>query len=393
MNAGSTSVDQGGGEQAARSATAEQTGSGRAGAGQKRGGGPSSERGRLKARLNALNHSLRSEVVFSDDMQSAIADLQRILTAQFPPVTEYECTLIYEMAVAKAKGNHCGKLLEGDNDRCIARHLDFWDHDQTQRALDLRAKLLRDPTRTVHALRGFKQGAEVMISDWDGLRAMAAAGADWGEDQRDLAWSLLGVAPILRLGSKRVPPAGDPAALVALAEREIAALRTLKADRLDGQDEQDQADAVIGLTAQLDHTTKLRQRYATTFRNDYERNFKELLRVRAEAAESDRARQSRSGGSPPSSAPANRNEAIVRETMDRSVELYRQGNHAGALALLSKVWAPDPAEMKAFLEKNVELEARIKELQAKADAMPEPRFKWSAAPEPPHAGPSGGTAA
>jgi hypothetical protein len=88
----------------------------------------------------------------------------------------------------------------------------------------------------------------------------------------------------VRHGSPRVPPPGDPAALKRLAEREIEALRARIEERLDAQDEKEQADALVGLTAYFDHTTRLYQRYAREFRRDYDKHHRELLRVRAEEA-------------------------------------------------------------------------------------------------------------
>jgi len=66
----------------------------------KRGGGPKTDPGKLRSRASSFFHGFRARVVFSDDMAEAIHKRKTMLTEQFRPSTEYQRSLIADMAVA-----------------------------------------------------------------------------------------------------------------------------------------------------------------------------------------------------------------------------------------------------------------------------------------------------
>ena len=211
----------------------------------KRGGGPRTLRGRMTSRENAVKSSLRSKVVFSKDMASRILERNWILDSQFRPQTRYEHMLIADMALAKARMDRAAELQVESEDRYIDRTIDYWDHDQETRALKLKARLSRSPERVAHDLSGFKQGADLMITAWQGLASSLEITGDWNEEQRQLSLDLRGVPQVLRVGNWLFPPTVDKATLAATAAREIARLQAKKDDWLDEHDEFNQDDAPL----------------------------------------------------------------------------------------------------------------------------------------------------
>jgi hypothetical protein len=259
----------------------------------KRGGGPKTDPGKLRSRASAFQHGFRARVVFSDDMAEAIRARKAMLIEQFQPQTEYQHTLIADMALARVKLDRVEELLPANCDRAVERGLNFWDHDQKTLALNLAARLPKDPARFAHVLAGTKHGAALMIERWEGLAQIAASCGDWDAAQRRMALDLLGIPIELQPGCSAIAPPGDKEALIALATQQIERLRTLIDVVLDDQDAQNQADAIAGILAADDADTKLLRTYERSARRDYDRAHAELLRVQAEAAAAARARRER----------------------------------------------------------------------------------------------------
>jgi len=224
----------------------------------------------MKSRENAVKSSLRSKLVFSKDMVTRILERNRILDSQFRPETRYELMLIADMALAKARMDRAAELQVENEDRYIDRTINYWDHDQETRALKLRARLSRDPERVAHALSGFKQGADLMITAWQGLAGSLEVTGDWDEEQRQLSLDLRGVPHVLRVGNWLFPPTVDKAMLAATAAREIARLQAKKDEWLDEHDEYSQDDALSGLAPEDDPTTRRLRRYEAMAKRDYD---------------------------------------------------------------------------------------------------------------------------
>jgi hypothetical protein len=191
--------------------------------------------------------------------------------------------LILDMAVAKAQWDHATMLLIQDYARCIDRAYHGWDLDHEAQAIDVNKRLQRDCKKTVHTLGGTKQGAELLISFWQGLGEALQSNGDWDEPQRRLCYDLLGIRPELRCGSKQVPPSGDTAGMAALVARQIQILRDRIEDRLDQADLAEQAAAASGFLLHEDAVTKKYRRCAAEHRCDYYKALGLLLRGRAEA--------------------------------------------------------------------------------------------------------------
>jgi hypothetical protein len=175
----------------------------------KRGGGPRTDPGKLRSRASPFLHGFRARVVFSDDMAEAIRQRKAMLTEQFQPQTEYQHTLISDMAVARVKLDRAEELMPGNCDRVVERALNFWDHDQKTAAVNLAARLPKDPARFAHMLAGTKHGAALMIERWDALARIARSCGDWDQAQRRMALDLLGIPSALEAGCTAIGPPGD----------------------------------------------------------------------------------------------------------------------------------------------------------------------------------------
>jgi hypothetical protein len=274
----------------------------------KQGGGPKTDPGKLRSRASSFFHGFRAKVVFSDDMAEAVRQRKAMLTEQFRPQTEYQRSLISHMAVARVKLDRVEEQMPGNCDRVVERALDFWDHDQKTAALNLAARLPKDPARFSHLLAGTKHGAALMIERWESLAQIARSSGDWDEVQRRMALDLLGIPSALEAGCTAIAPPGDKEAFVALATGEAERLRARIDEVLEEQDAQNQADTIAGLVADTD--TKLLRTYERAAQRDYDRAHAELLRAQAEAAaaareqeERERERQWQDLSTPPSVPP------------------------------------------------------------------------------------------
>jgi hypothetical protein len=264
----------------------------------KRGGGVRTEAGKANSRRNALKGSLRSKVVFTDEMAARIVERTRIFTEQFKPRNYYESMIISDMAIAKAKLDRCQELAIEDYSRCVWRAFDFWDDDQNARALEIAKNLEKQPERTVHALRQSKKGAELMISYWAGLADAARTNGGWDEAQQRLANDLLAVRRELRSGSTVLPLGGGKDALIALAEQQIAELEDRIERVLERCHTTEQDEAVAGIFYVEDAATKKLRKDESRARGDYNKAYGMLLQGRAEA-EADAAAGGKPDGIPP----------------------------------------------------------------------------------------------
>jgi hypothetical protein len=257
---------------------------------QKRGGGPRTEQGRLVSRRNALKDGLRAKVLLPDGLEAVIAARTAEFDEQFQPESPYETWLVGEIAQATAKLDRCAELTIIDLERGIDRALLCWEADRRKAADALAARLPRDPGRVARALSGSRQGADWMIEHWEGLGAVLQAHGGWDDAQRRLAFDLLGVAPELRDGSDKVPPANDAAALAGLVAEEVYWLRKAQEVSLVPLDQAERSMAAAGMPLEEDACTARLRRYEARIRRELRWAHGELRRVRE--------------GLPPSPSPA-----------------------------------------------------------------------------------------
>jgi hypothetical protein len=129
-----------------------------------------------------------------------------------------------------------------------------WDGDRGARAARLGGRLAEDPTRIARELALTKQGTEFLLYNWECLEAIVQSEGRWTEPQRDLAYDLLGVPHVVRMGTVKVPAGDDTAALRTLVVREIERLR-ISLPRLELEDAAERARAVEGVPTPPDAET------------------------------------------------------------------------------------------------------------------------------------------
>ncbi len=281
----------------------------------RRGGGPKTPGGKLRSRRNSLRHGLCSKQVLPDDLVEVVARRTEEFIADFQPRSPYEEFLVREMALASARLDRCAAMSIVDRRRGIERRRLIWDHDRRIAVEEIGAKLARDPARVAPALRGRKQGADWLIERWEALGIILQNTGTWTDDQRRLAFDLLGVPVALRDGGDMLPPPEDAEALAELVEGQIAMLQDDQEGVLDALDARERSMAMDGMPAEEDAASARLRKYEASCRRALNSARAELLRVREAKATSGEAPGA--GTAPPSHrAPAS--DAAADDLMKRS---------------------------------------------------------------------------
>src|SRR5262249_43976401 len=144
-------------------------------------------------------------VILPDELAEIVEVRLAEFSKEFQPATEFERVLVQTMAFSSACLLQAFKLSQIDMQRVADRAVRCWYDDRRKDADDLGAHIARDPARIAGALNRSLQGADWLIERWEGLRDVLESNGCWNDDQRALAFDLLGVAPGLRDGSLRVP--------------------------------------------------------------------------------------------------------------------------------------------------------------------------------------------
>jgi hypothetical protein len=186
-------------------------------------------------------------VVFPEEIAERIRERTLRLIADLQPATELHRILIGEIARTSVQVEKCRELMEEDDLRAFARIETTWDADRRREVSRLAARLPVDCRRVVLDLEETKQGAEYCLEEWNALGASVEANGGVTEEQRQHMCDLLGINPILRDNTRRVPACDDPAGLRALVAREVGRLENLLEHTLNDRDREAQALARLGL--------------------------------------------------------------------------------------------------------------------------------------------------
>ncbi len=243
----------------------------------KRGGGPKTEEGKRTSRRNALKDGTRAKVVLPPEMEAAARVRQQEIADHFKADGPYDHWLVGRMAFASVQLDRCQQMTLEDLAHTIRRAELFWDDDRNQHAVDLAARLPRDPQRVAIRLRQTRQGAQWLIDQWEDLGSALEVNETWDEDQRRIAFDMLGVHPALRDGFRRVPEPSNRAGLVALVEREVDRLREQQEHALDELDQYEQMLAASGMPIHESATTKRLRKYETAIKREWKQAHDELL--------------------------------------------------------------------------------------------------------------------
>jgi hypothetical protein len=232
--------------------------------------GPKTDAGKDASRRNALKHGMTgSGEVLAGELRETVAERAAEFTERFRPSTVDEFELVEQLAIDTVRLERCRELFVSSCENYGKRARHCWEGDRRLEAEEVAARLARDPARVSRRLRQNRQGCELLIDRWEALGRILEQTGAWTDGQRELALDLLGVPPELRDGDTAVDPPGAsedaeeearPFRLGVVA-KELATLRRLKADALDGLDEDERAIAETTLGAEFSPALMKLNRY------------------------------------------------------------------------------------------------------------------------------------
>jgi hypothetical protein len=189
-------------------------------------------------------------------MAELIAERKSKLRAQQNPAGVLEEMLVDEIARTGVQVERAQELMLNDLARVLRNNELSWDGDRRQQSRNTAARLARDPVRVSHQLEQTKQGAELSLDWWRGLGESVAAHGRLTEEQRQLAFDLLGTPPQLRDTTARVPAGDDTPGLLALVTRQVKRLEDQLAHTLTSRDTLAREAGRQGLPVMLDKVTR-----------------------------------------------------------------------------------------------------------------------------------------
>ncbi len=223
----------------------------------RRSTGPNTAEGQDASRRDALKHGMAAgKRVLPDEEGEVIAARIVAWTPVWEPRDAYDFWLVEQVVVSSVQIERCQAHEASLRTRQAARAAFCWDLDRECDAEDLGATLAKAPATVMPKLRRTKQGCRWLISRWTGLGRILEAKGDWDEAQTRLALDLLGLPKELRDGP--TPLEGDRPALI---RETVGRLEALQAGALDELDEQERADAEVGLGRDTDKAIALARRY------------------------------------------------------------------------------------------------------------------------------------
>ena len=278
----------------------------------RRSGGPRTPEGKEQSRRNALKRGLRSKIVFPDDLNVLVEQRIKDFFAEFDPRSSYEEVLVRDMAVSSARFERCASLSIADLIRTADRASYCWEHDRRMSVEDYAARISKDPQRIARGLRSSCQGTDWLIERWEILGTIALETGRWDDDQRRLAFDMLGVPRELRIVSNKVPSGDDVAGLIALVETQVTKLRDEQEAVLDDLNDAEQAMSMSGMPLQEDAATARLRKSESRARNDFAKARTELLRFRAGQSQDESRPKPRTSSDRPSLSNAAIDNLVVR---------------------------------------------------------------------------------
>jgi hypothetical protein len=243
-------------------------------------GGPKTEAGKAKSRVNATKHGMASqsaevEAGFSNEFEQRRARW----AAEQNPVGEAGNFALDRVVAATFRIERCEQAMNELTVTTSQRATLVWDEDRAVEAAQIFNRLARDPVLASRQLQTTLAGASLLLDAWLGLGATLIAGKDWSESEASRALDLLGVAVDLRSGRTSIddPEGGDPFEFRrSLVGEEIDRLEALTNEALIPLDTLERRQAMKGDIALLSKPAKLILRYERDAWKRYWDSMKEL---------------------------------------------------------------------------------------------------------------------
>jgi hypothetical protein len=238
--------------------------------------GPRSASGKRIASRNSVIHGLSGAgVVLPDQLDAEVLKRFEEWHSSIKPFDPFETRLLEQLCIETVRIDAAHRDLVEIRRRRAERAATSWDADRRTEAEELALKLSQEPTTISRKLKQTLQGCDVLIDGWQGLIDILDEGNDWNDEQRQLAFDLLGIRVTLRSQT-----ADDRDTCRALAQAEIDELRRLQEETLDEQDAAQQAAAEMGVGLAITKEEAQIQRYLAACRRRLEWAKVELRRDR-----------------------------------------------------------------------------------------------------------------
>ncbi len=225
---------------------------------------------------------LEASLTRPENLERAYRTRSAEFVEHFAPRSAYERWLVQSLARYAVQLDRYAELGIADLRRQVDRARDCWDYDRKGEVITLGGRLSRDPERIVARLRKTAQGARWLMERWFGLGNAVQANGCWNDEQRSMAFDLLGVPRLLRNGHYLVPMATDASGIETLVREQVALLREARETFLDSIDAREREMTIWGMPVVEDAETRRLRRNESAMRHGWNRMLTELIRVQAQ---------------------------------------------------------------------------------------------------------------
>ncbi len=234
--------------------------------------GPKTAQGKANSRVNSTKHGLTgSGIVLPPEMRQMYEERRYHLGAKVDRLDRHSEKLEQEFVLASVRMDASRIALR----RRVDNH---WDAERELAVLALARELGERPEETTLRLEMTSQGVAWKLERLRFLAETLQERRSWTNEQKQLAFDLLGVPRIERQAYDDISDIDDCIAVLA-DERER--LEALKADVLDPEDESARLEAQIGVPHDDSREARLYRRYESESWRKYEKLSDKLkMRVR-----------------------------------------------------------------------------------------------------------------
>ncbi len=224
--------------------------------------GPTSPDGKSASSRNSWKHGMAGGgKAVEEGMAAAFEGRRADFAGAYRPEGEFADWVLDRVVAATFRIELCERSLDAQVSLAAFRAANLWDSDRRLEALELLARLHKDPARVAPRLEATPQGCALMIERWEGL-ASSSLGfrGEWTDAEASLALDLLGVAPESRTSPTAIgaPDAIDHRLRLCLDEQARLRARQEVLGPVDALEREQTESGALGL---LTRSARLIERY------------------------------------------------------------------------------------------------------------------------------------